>query len=85
MKKVAIIGAGDSGKTIEVIKKAIEEKLGEELELVHVNAEDKHGMYFRDFTPPPIIQLEIKSIDRSCCDIIIPKRKGHERPYKYHR
>jgi len=90
MKKVYVIGAGIGLNAIETAKKVLEIK--EEVEIICVeNMEDVppsdriksdvstirqiHNYYS---APPILPSIYFDDIDE-------PKRKGHERPYKFHR
>lgn len=101
MKKVSIIGSGGTIESIAKLNQIINDKLGEEVTLVHIDLGEFHGFLPRNTEPPTFIavddiqdikprnpepiSIEFKAIDRSCCHVDLPKRKGHQRPYKYHR
>lgn len=77
--KIAIIGAGKPGKTeLEALIKAVEEKTGEQVELVNLH----EGEFdLPEQTMPFKFDLTFKPVDLPPPE---PKRKGHVRPYKYH-
>ena len=87
MKKVFVIGAGTGLDAIEKAKKVLE--LKGEVEIICVkNMEDipfseriksdpSVIQQIHELKAPPIIQVPYFETDK--------KRKGHERPYKFHR
>lgn len=87
MKKVFVIGAGTGLDAIEKAKKVLE--LKGEVEIICVeNMEDipfseriksdpSVIQQIHELKAPPIIQAPYFETDK--------KRKGHERPYKFHR
>lgn len=78
MKKLIIAGQINFS-LIEEIGRAVEEKTGEKVVVVCVKKEEVD--FFNQtipIVPIPIIPIEATVITK-------PKRKGHERPYKYHK
>lgn len=78
--KIAIIGTDKPGKAeIDALIKAVEEKTGETVEIVNLHEGEfdlpEQTMSFK-FDP------SFKLIEQPFPE---PKRKGHIRPYKYHR
>ncbi len=87
MKKVFVIGAGTGLDAIEKAKKVLE--LKGEVEIICVESMEDVPFSERlksdpsviqqihELKAPPIIQVPYFETDK--------KRKGHERPYKFHR
>lgn len=86
--KIAIIGTGNPEERtlIEALVMGVEEKTGEKVEIVQVHEKDLK-----------VLTTQLPQIDKEPITLIAPtimeltsvppseKRKGHERPYKYHR
>ena len=87
MKKVLVIGAGNGLDVIEKAKKTLE--LKGEVEILCVESMKDIPFNERIKSDPSVIQQihEFKALPKI---EVAPyfddkKRKGHERPYKYHR
>lgn len=83
--KVAIIGGQASTTLIEALIKAVEEKTGEKIEFV-----DMHSKDIEEFTQ--ILPTDTKKYTLELASIVEPFdpegkyfRKGHKKPYKFHR
>jgi hypothetical protein len=88
IKKIYIIGAGSGKASIEKVKRDL--KLKEDIKIILVESMEEIPLEDRLNSNPSIIQQIHKF---SAHPILRPityyndnkKRKGHERPYKYHR
>jgi hypothetical protein len=87
MKKVFVIGAGTGLEAIEKAKKVLE--LKEDVEIICVESMEDVPFKERLKSDPSIIQQihKFKALPKFEIPFIETdkKRKGHERPYKYHR
>lgn len=88
MKKVFVIGAGIGAGAIETAKKVLE--LKDDIEIVCVESMDDIPLRERIKSDPSVVQQIHKfsaprEIPQTPYFYADEKRKGHERPYKYHR
>jgi hypothetical protein len=90
MEKVFVIGAGTGVDAIEKAKKIL--ALKEDIEIICVESMEDIPFNERIKSDPSLIQ-QIHQFSASQIIPVMPyfddfkdkKRKGHERPYKYHR
>ena len=87
MKKVFVIGAGTGSDAVEKAKKIL--KLKDEVEIICVESMEDIPFNERIKSDPSVIQ-QIHEFKPFLKMEVVPyfddkKRKGHERPYKYHR
>lgn len=78
--KIAIIAGNPQQSLIESIVKAVEEKTGEKVEYVQVHEKDAEFLTQK----VPVKPIILKPIEPYVEDPKKWKKKGHERPYKYH-
>ena len=87
MKKVFVIGAGTGLDAIEKAKKVLE--LKEDVEIICVESMEDVPFKERLKSDPSIIQQihKLEALPKFEIPFIETdkKRKGHERPYKFHR
>lgn len=83
--KIGIIGHSDHVQTVlaKAIIQKIEEKTGENVEIVELRSEEKEVLMQNVLLnePDPIVY---SMVERPFIPPI-QKRKGHQRPYKYHK
>ena len=89
MKKVFVIGAGTGLDAIEKAKKVLE--LKGDIEIICVESMEDVPFNERIKSDPSVIQQIHKFTNPRLAEPYVPyfetdkKRKGHERPYKFHR
>ena len=83
--EVGIIGHSEHGHSVlkQAIVKTLEEKKGEKVEIVELSSEERGVI----ISGPPIDEPIPFTYDRIDMPFIppMPKIKGHQRPYKYHK
>lgn len=83
MSKVIILGH-NTQNMLKALEQAVSDRLGEKVTIVHITPSDVQEVVVADMQEICITRTE---------EIILPnigymlkeKRKGHERPYRYHR
>lgn len=90
MKKIYVIGAGENReKALQILKKKFIES-GKTVEIVCVESEEDIPLSERFSSDPSKVQ-HIHEFKAPVFNPVVEplyyyeKRKGHERPYKYHR
>lgn len=83
--KIGIIGHSGHGQTAlaESVLKTLEEKTGEKVQVVELPSEERGVFIIKPSInePDPIIY---RMVERTKV-LPMPKVKGHQRPYKFHR
>lgn len=83
--KVAVIGHSGHGHSVlsQAIVKTLEENTGEKVQVVELPSEERGVI----ISSPPINEPIPLTYDRIDMPFIppMPKAKGHQRPYKFHR
>ena len=81
MKTIYVIGTESPVKAREILN------ILDDTEVICINSKEEIPIEARLSSDPLIIQeiFKITARPQGNCDVIKPKYRGHERPYKYHK